>query len=362
MRIPFRERNPVPIALTAFAAIAGALLVALNLENLPLVNGQRTYTADFAEAAGLKADEEVRIAGVKVGKVTGLELAGDHVKVTFRVDDEVRLGWKTQAAIKIKTVLGAHYLELKPDGGGRLKHIPRERTSTPFEVVPAIGELSRRVEQIDTAQLAKSFDVLSDTFQNSPDEIRAALQGLRRLSHTVASRDDELHELADRAKDVSQLLADRNQDFVRLLRDGDQILREVQARRAVIHQLLVNTVALTQQVNALIKENEAQLKPMLENLERVNRILLRNQENLDRMIKLFAPFTRQFADVTGSGRWFDAYLQNILPIPASIQAPSSGGGTQDGAGARSGTGQRQNGGRTGQSGDRQGNSVLPFLP
>ncbi|GAA4139693.1 MCE family protein [Actinomadura keratinilytica] len=357
MRIPFRERNPVPIGLTAFAVIAAALLVALNLESLPLVNGQRTYTADFAEAAGLRADEEVRIAGVKVGKVTGLELAGDHVKVTFRVDDQVRLGWKTQAAIKIKTLLGSHYLELKPDGTGRLKHIPRERTSTPFEVVPAVSELSERVDKIDTQQLAKSFDVLSDTFQNSPDEIRAALQGLRRLSHTVASRDDELHELADRAKDVSQLLADRNQDFVKLLQDGDKILQEVRARRAVIHQLLVNTVALTQQVNALIKENEAQLRPMLDNLERVNKILLRNQDNLDRIIKLYAPFARQFADVTGSGRWFDAYLQNLLPIPASIQNPQ----TQNGAGTQSGTGTRQ-GGRSGQSGNGQGNSVLPFLP
>ncbi|MEU6038942.1 MCE family protein [Actinomadura sp. NPDC047616] len=358
MRIPFRERNPVPIGLTAFAVIAVALLVALNLENLPLVNGQRTYTAAFAEAAGLKPDEEVRIAGVKVGKVTELELDGDHVKVTFRVDDEVRLGWKTTAAIKIKTLLGAHYVELKPDGTGRLKHIPRARTSTPFEVVPAIGELSQRVDDIDTRQLAKSFDVLSDTFENSPDEIRAALQGLRRLSHTVASRDDELHELADRAKDVSQLLADRNQDFVKLLRDGDKILQEVQARRAVIHQLLVNTVALTQQVNALIKENEAQLKPMLANLERVNKVLLRNQENLDRMLQLYAPFARQFADVAGSGRWFDAYLQNLLPIPASIQNPPAQNG---GNGAQRGTGTQQ-GGRPGQSGHRQGNSVLPFLP
>ncbi|GLZ12333.1 ABC transporter substrate-binding protein [Actinomadura sp. NBRC 104425] len=358
MRIPFRERNPVPIGLTAFAVIAVALLVALNLDSLPLVNGQRTYTADFAEAAGLRADEEVRIAGVKVGKVTGLELAGDHVKVTFRVDDEVRLGWKTRAAIKIKTLLGSHYLELKPDGTGRLKHIPRERTSTPFEVVPAVSELSERVDKINTQQLAKSFDVLSDTFQNSPDEIQAALQGLRRLSHTVASRDDELHELADRAKDVSQLLADRNQDFVKLLQDGDKLLQEVQARRAVIHQLLVNTVALTQQVNALIKENEAQLGPMLDNLEQVNKVLLRNQDNLDRMLKLYAPFTRQFADVTGTGRWFDAYLQNLLPIPASIQNPQTQSGS---TGTQSGTGTQQ-GGRSGQSGNGQGNSVLPFLP
>ena len=64
MRIPFRERNPVPIALIGFAVIILALVLAMNLGNLPFVNGGTTHTATFAEAAGLKSGEEVRIAGV----------------------------------------------------------------------------------------------------------------------------------------------------------------------------------------------------------------------------------------------------------------------------------------------------------
>ncbi|GAA1888278.1 MCE family protein [Actinomadura bangladeshensis] len=354
MRIPFRERNPVPIGLSAFAVIAVLLALVMNLDNIPFVSGGKTHTAAFKEAAGLKPDEEVRIAGVKVGKVTALDLDGDHVKVTFRVDDGVRLGDRTEAGIKIKTILGAHYLELTPRGKGRLgRSIPIERTHTPFEVVPAISELSRRVGAIDVQQVAKSFDVLSETFKNSPEEVRASLEGLRRLSNTVASRDDELHELAGKAKNVSELLADRNQDFAKLVQDGDKVLQAVQARRAVIHQLLINTVTLSQQVNALIKENEKQLRPMLDNLAKVNRVLLKNQDNLDRILQLFAPFARQFSDVTGTGRWFDSWIQNLLPIPASIQdAPSNGG-----------TATKKQGGRTGNQ-TQTGNSdnPLPFLP
>ncbi|URM98459.1 MCE family protein [Actinomadura madurae] len=359
MRVSFRERNPVPIALSAFAIIILAVALALNLDSIPLISGGRTHTAAFKEAAGLKADEEVRIAGVKVGKVTAVELDGDHVKVTFRVDDGVRLGDRTGADIKIKTVLGAHYVALTPQGRGRLgRHIPIERTHTPFEIVPAISGLTERIEDIDVQQVAKSFDVLSDTFKNSPEEVRASLQGLRRLSNTVASRDDQLHELAGKAKNVSQLLADRNQDFAELVQDGDKVLQAVQARRAVIHQLLINTVTLSQQVNALINENEKQLRPMLDNLAKVNRILLKNQNNLDRILQLFAPFARQFSDVTGTGRWFDSWIQNLLPIPASIQDPQSGGGAKTNK-----QGGRQGGGSsgTGQTGNG-GDNPLPFLP
>ncbi|MEV4251779.1 MCE family protein [Spirillospora sp. NPDC049652] len=352
MRIPFRERNPVPIGLIAFAVIIVALLVAMNLERIPFVVGGSTHTASFTEGAGLKSGEEVRIAGVKVGKVESLALQGDHVKVTFRVNDGVRLGDQTRAEIKIKTLLGSHFLALDPRGTGRLgRNIPVERTATPFEVVPAISQLSRQISQIDHAQVAKSFNVLADTFRNSGPEVRASLQGLQRLSRTVASRDDQLHELAGKAKSVSQLLADRNQDFAKLIQDGDKVLAAVQARRTVIHQLLVNTVALSEQVNAVIRENRAQLKPMLDNLARVTALLVRNQDNLDKIIKLFTPYARQFSDVTGTGRWFDSYIQNLLPIPASIQNPPSGSGQQ-------GTGRQGNG----QPGGGKNNNPLPFLP
>jgi phospholipid/cholesterol/gamma-HCH transport system substrate-binding protein len=128
----------------------------------------------------------------------------------------------------------------------------------------------------------------------------------------------------------------------------------VQARRAVIHQLLVNTVTLSQQVNALISENQAQLRPMLDNLTKVNRILLKNQDNLDRTIQLFAPYARQFSDVVGTGRWFDSYIQNLLPIPASIQDAPKNSGTGTGAPA-------QGGGRQKQTGNTSDNP-LPFLP
>ncbi|WP_030173347.1 MCE family protein [Spirillospora albida] len=359
MRIPFRERNPVPIGLSAFAIIIVTLAIAMNLESIPFIAGGTTHTAAFKEAAGLKSGEEVRVAGVKVGKVTGLELDGDRVKVTFRVDDGVRLGARTEASIKIKTVLGSHFLSLEPKGTGKLgRSIPLERTHVPFEVVPAISRLTEQVSQINHKQVAQSFDVLSQTFQNSPEEIRASLQGLRRLSDTIASRDDDLHELTDKARNVTDLLADRNKDFERLIQDGDKVLQAVQARRAVIHQLLIRTVTLSQQVNALIRENQAQLKPMLDNLEKVNRILLKNQNNLDLILQRFGPFARQFSDVTGTGRWFDAWLQNLIPIPASIQdAPKNGGHAANGT--RNGGTQRQPG--TG-NGNQGGGNPLPFLP
>jgi phospholipid/cholesterol/gamma-HCH transport system substrate-binding protein len=325
VKTPFREKNPVVLGVVSMTSIVVGVYLAMNAGNLPLIGGGTTYHAEFVEAAGVRNGEEVRIAGVKVGKITGLDLENDHVRIDFKVDDGVRVGDASRVQIKIKTLLGSHYLQLDPAGAGRQRPsvaIPRSRTSTPYEVVPALSDLSRNVGQIDTKELAKSFDTLSDTFKNSPAEIKGSLRGLQRLSQTISSRDEELQKLLDRAKNVTGVLAERKDSFVRLVDEGDKILQAVQARRQVIHQLLINTYGVASQLNALIDENQDEIKPLLNNLQKVTAVLLKNQDNLDRSLQLLAVYGREFTDAAGNGRWLDSYIQNFIPIPASIGAAS----------------------------------------
>jgi phospholipid/cholesterol/gamma-HCH transport system substrate-binding protein len=106
------------------------LLVALSF-NLSRFEGGTKYQAAFTEASGLKPSEDVRIAGVKVGKVLSVGLEGDHVKVAFTVDPKVRFGTTSRAAIKLSTILGSHYLEIQPSGPGRQStHCGAPRTTS----------------------------------------------------------------------------------------------------------------------------------------------------------------------------------------------------------------------------------------
>src|SRR3954454_12410120 len=142
---PFRERNPVIIGAISLALIAMLILGAFRAQDLPLIGGGDSYTAAFAESGGLKVDDPVRIAGVRVGKVEGIELEGDHVKVTFRVKTDSDFGDQTGASIRVSTLLGAMYLALEPDGTGQLdsdKEIPVERTQSPYDVVQAFSGLA----------------------------------------------------------------------------------------------------------------------------------------------------------------------------------------------------------------------------
>jgi phospholipid/cholesterol/gamma-HCH transport system substrate-binding protein len=308
---PFRERNKTVIGAVGLTLILLLLVGAFKTDSLPFIGGGSVYKADFSEAAGLQKMDEVRVAGVKVGKVVSISLDKDHVVVSMRVKG-IHLGEQTSAAIKIKTVLGRKFIMLVPSGAGSLHgDIPMSRTSAPFDIAPAFQQLARTIAPIDTEQLAKSFSVLADDFRGSPAQVRASLNGLSRLSQTIASRDVKLHTLLDRAAGVTTVLAGRDQDLVAFLKDSDLILQEVKARRAAIHTLLTTTTDLSEQLIALVRENRATLAPALKSLRVVTDVLKANETNLDLSLQRLAPFVRVFANNLGNGRWFDVYVYNL---------------------------------------------------
>jgi phospholipid/cholesterol/gamma-HCH transport system substrate-binding protein len=312
---PFRERNPVVIGGIGLLVIAAMLLLAFNTDKIPLLAG-RHQSAALSEAGGLKPGDDVRIAGVKVGKVTSVDLEKAHVRVGFTVKRSTKLGSTTSAAVRIKTILGQKFLSLDPAGKGSLtEEIPLSRTKAAFDVVDAFSDLATTAEDINTDQLATSLDTIAATFKDSPKDVRAAVDGLGRLSRTVATRDDKLRSLLDHANGVTGVLSARNAQIVSLLSDGDLLLQELRKRREDIHTLLVNTATLADQLTGLVRDNREAIRPALSHLKNVLAVLETNQANLDRSIKLLAPFVRVFANTTGNGRWFDTFIQNLVPVP-----------------------------------------------
>ena len=255
---PFRERNPVVIGFVSLLALGLLLTAALRADDLPLIGGGDTYRAAFTESGGLKKGDEVRIAGVRVGKVDEVALDDGLVVATFKVDADEAFGPDTRAAIKVKTLLGAMFLSLEPAGGGQLEEgstIPVERTSSPYDVVDAFEGLADTTDRIDTDQLAGALTTLADLTRNTPEEFRSALDGVTRLSANVAAKDQQINELLVNLDKVAGVLDERDEDIIALMRDADVLFRALVGRREAIHNLLESTSTLSRELTLLVRQS-----------------------------------------------------------------------------------------------------------
>jgi phospholipid/cholesterol/gamma-HCH transport system substrate-binding protein len=312
---PVRERNPITVAVAGLAVVAVIILLTYFSGSLPIIGGGTGYTAYFAEAAGLQSGNEVRIAGVTVGQVTGVSLDGAKVAVTFRVKGEC-IGNRTTAAIDIKTVLGDKYLALDPLGNSQQdpsQPIPLSRTRSPYDVTQAFSSVGQQISQINAGQLAQSLQTLSAAFATTPPYVRSALRGLASLSSSVASRDATVTSLLAGARKVTGTLAGEDARFQALLGDGNLLLAELKQRQQAIHAMLVDTEALAVQLSGLVNDDQSRLGPALQALNQVTSVLQANQASLQRALALAGPYYRLLGNTIGTGRWFDVYLCGLVP-------------------------------------------------
>ncbi|MEO3765610.1 MCE family protein [Streptomyces sp. B8F3] len=312
---PVRERNPIAVALVGLLVLALGGFAAYRAEALPGVGGGTSYTAHFSEAAGLRSGDEVRVAGVKVGEVDEVGLDGPRVAVDFTVRD-AWIGDRSTAAIAIETLLGEKYLAVDPLGDARQdadQPIPVGRTTSPYDVTQAFQDLSSTVGELDTTALAESFEVISETFEDTPPNVRKAANGLADLSQTISSRDAELARLLSGSDEITKTLKDQNDTFETLLKDGNDLLAEVRSRRDAIHALFTGTRDLAKELDGLVEDNEEQIGPTLDALDRVTGVLQANEKNLDKALATAGPYYRLVGNTLGSGRWFDSYLCGLVP-------------------------------------------------
>ncbi|WP_124711541.1 MCE family protein [Gordonia insulae] len=333
------RRSPVSIGAIGILVLLMMAVSAFYLNSLPLVGAAARYTAKFTEAAGLKPGAEVRVAGVKVGEVDGVSLDGNRVDVKFRVTN-TWIGDQTQASIQIKTILGQKYLALNPRGSEPADpDVALTDTVSPYDVVEAFSDAADQIDDLNTDQLASSMETLSEAFSGTAGDIGPSLDGLSRLSATIASRDQEVQRLLAATKSTSKILADRNEEFVRLIAGAGQLLDELNNRQQAISTLLASTTSLSSSLSGIVRDNQAQIGPALDSLQQVNELLTAQNQNLRQTITYMAPFYRLYANVLGNGRWFESVVTNLLPPalpqqnttrPPNKQKLQNNGGTEAG--------------------------------
>jgi phospholipid/cholesterol/gamma-HCH transport system substrate-binding protein len=311
---PFSERNPVIVGAVGIAATLFVIFLAVNYDKLPFFPKGKSYSAYFAEAGGLVPDNEVRVSGYRVGQVSSVTLDGPRVLVKFHVANGVRLGDRTEAAVKLKGALGTKTLEITSRGTGQLTTpIPLERTTPAYQLPDALGDLATTISGLNTDQLSKSLAVLADELSDTPPDLKAAVQGVARVSQTLDERDAQLRNLLSNANKVTDVLAQRSDEVVNIVVNTNALLVQLKTESSALEQIFGNLSRLGQQLEGFIAENRTTLKPALDKLNGVLAIVDNRKERVQKALKGLNRYALGLGESVGSAPGFKAYIVNLFP-------------------------------------------------
>lgn len=311
----FAERDPVRLGIIGVITIAAIVLGSLNWQKIPFLNPGRNYSGYFADAGGLTTGVTVEVSGLPVGKVSSIELEDSNkVLVGFRINGDIHLGERTAAAIKTKGLLGTKILDVTPKGEGSLSGvIPLDRTTSPYQLPDALGDLSTTISGLDTDQLSASLATVAKTFADTPPDLRKAVNGVSRFAETISKQDAKLRTLLDNAAKATDVLGKRSDQIVALVRQTNSLLVALTQQSRDVDRIWRNISAVSKQLQGFIVENREQLKPALEKLNGVLTIVEARKGKLQDAIKKLNSYAMSLGESLSSGPFFKAYIVNLFP-------------------------------------------------
>jgi phospholipid/cholesterol/gamma-HCH transport system substrate-binding protein len=307
----FRERSPVVVGIISIIVLAALVTFAFYIDRIPALKQAYDIKAEFADAAGLSAENQVRVAGIKVGTVSDIQLAGDHVDVTMEIENHIQIPKDAFAEIKLATLLGTKFIDIEAKGGGPFMEegdlIPRERTAVPYEIYQASNQGTNVLEDLDGPALNKMLVELTDLTRVVKEEVGTALSGLNELGAGLNAKEKELRSLLEGADELTGTLSDEGDNIVRLIDASNEVLGSLASKREQVQSLLEVTKQMAANLSDLIRDNRGRLDSILADLHKALIVLERNVKHVDMAMEYAGPSSRYFGSIWTQGRWGDIY-------------------------------------------------------
>ncbi|APD84437.1 mammalian cell entry protein [Mycobacterium intracellulare subsp. chimaera] len=304
--------NRVRIGLMGIVVTVLVIGVGQSFTSVPMLFAKPSYYGQFTDSGGINTGDKVRIAGLDVGKVEGIKIDGDHIRLKFSIGTNT-IGTESRLAIKTDTILGKKILDVEARGNQPLRpgaSLPLGQSTTPYQIYDAFFDVTKAAQGWDIDTVKQSLHVLSQTIDQTYPHLSPALEGVAKFSDTIGKRDEEVKHLLAQANQVAGVLGDRSDQIDRALVNAKTLLAAFNERGQAINALLANIAAFSEQVKGLLDDNP-NINHVLEQLRTLSDILVQRKDDLANGLTEVGKFLPSLNEAIASGPFFKVVLHNL---------------------------------------------------
>ena len=263
----------------------------------PLDREHYRLSATFDDVTGLLLNDNVKVAGVVVGKVTSVKAEDGKALVEFQIDnDHTNIPKDSFAAIRWRNLIGQRYLYLYPGDSPEAFQdgdvvCPDPDVCKNVEVIDLgalFNELGPIVGAIDPGQVNQLLETLTQALDGREDKVGAALDDLAVLAKGLASRDDAIQRLVTNLETVAGTLNERDAQIEAMLENLVALSDSFGDNTATLDAALTELGAFGTDLNGILTNNATELDRLLANLARVTDTVVGRLPELDAFLSGFA--------------------------------------------------------------------------
>lgn len=272
------------------------------------------YTARFADASGLGEGDDVRIAGVKVGRVTELEVdADDHALVRFDVDSARKLPRDAQATVKFRNIAGQRYLALDAplrDPADVLRpgdEIPLERTHPALNLTALFNGFKPLFQALNPEDVNQLSGELVKVLQGEGGTVDSLLAHTASLTGTLAKKDEVIGQVIDNLNAVLGNVNERGPQLAELIDALQRLTTGLAEQREPVGEAIGALDELTNTTAGLVEQARPPLQQDIAALRDVTGLLNKDLPLLDHTLQTMPGRLDRLTRTVSYGGWFNYY-------------------------------------------------------
>lgn len=293
----------------------------------PLNRDNYRVSATFEDVTGLLLNDNVKVAGVVVGKVTKIETRDGVAEVTFQIDNaHDDIPKDSTAAIRWRNLIGQRYIYLYPgDSPEALQddaHIDLEDTASVVDLGELFNKLGPIVGSIDPAQVNDFLETITSALDGREDKVGQALDDLAVLTTGLASRDDAIQRLLTNLDTVASTVNRRDAQIETMLQNLILLSDTFGDNTATLDAALTELGSFSVELDRLLDTNSAEIERLLGNLALVTDTVHGRLPELDAFLAGFADASAAIFRAGNRGEFLN---QKILCAAVGPPASSAAG-------------------------------------
>ncbi|MFI6501860.1 MCE family protein [Nonomuraea typhae] len=284
----------------------------------------RVYRAAFTDATGLRPGDDVRAAGVRVGRVEEIVLAGTRAEVSFTVLDRTHLPRGVVAAIRWRNLVGDRYLALSTGRGGPGVLPPGELitdTRPALDVTALFNGFRPLLKAIQPQDVNKLSWQIIQVLQGEGGTVDSLLGHVASLTGALADRDAVIGRVVDNLTAVLAEIAGREDAYAELITDLQALVSGLAEDRQAIGDALTGLDRLTGVTADLVKRARPDLKASLRHADSLLSALNAERDVVDQTIKDVPLRLNQLTRAVSYGSWFNFYLCSLRVTSGAATTP-----------------------------------------
>jgi phospholipid/cholesterol/gamma-HCH transport system substrate-binding protein len=224
--------------------------------------GYKVVGSFDAAGQGLLPGSDVKVRGVNVGAVSGIELVDGRARITLRIHDGERIPSAAVARIRAKTLFGEKYVDLDLADADELAGPflragdTLEHTEGGFELEAVLSDAYPLLQAIDGQELLTVISNLAEGGRGLGEEINRTLVNGSEVARVFADNDDKTAEFLRDLAALSDQLGDSAEDLVGIAEAGTEVLPVLNDHEAELITILQQTGRLSNDVADLLLGNQ----------------------------------------------------------------------------------------------------------